>query len=255
MKKGFLITAAILLTGCGGGGGSSDSASTSKSAELESSALAISAEHAGFYQGTYLNSANEQGDTVLFVTTDGQSFYFSDETEVAGGTAIKTETGFDTRGSYYAQDAGALWDTTFTSSLTYNMGTASGPYSFTSGDTGTFSLVQDSDILNRSINLTILDGSWTGKHGDNPETMAINNGVLSHKSTNDCRVDISFTQIDSLNQFQVSGSASECEESIADGVYTGIAFLSDENGENNTINLIMLKSNKEYVMFDELTRN
>lgn len=252
MKKGFLITAAILLTGCGGGGGSSDSGSatnSSKSTETPDTTL-INSDHAGLYVGTYLNASNQQGDTVLFVTTENQSYIISDDAEIAIGSVTETDIGLNIDSTFYGSGSESDWGANFTSSLAYNLGTLSGSYSL-AGDTGTLSLIQRDEILNRSVNVSTLDGTWIDKDG---EELTISNASISQDAKEDCDFTGTLSQIGDLNQFNITMNVFNCTDSSVDGEHNGFAFLSDEEGENSTLNILSLQSTKAHFGLNEITR-
>jgi len=270
MKQGLALTAlAFLLAGCNGGDETTSSESEANKQIPQArnvvirniipmhqqhmknvSATGLNAENAGLFEGSYLNGDNETGTMTLFVTTDGRSYLLSDDTELVVGTAEKTATGIKTTGNIY-QDASDNWGALFTSNLHYNMNTLSGPYTLP-GVAGQFSLIHRADVLNRSVDMASLNGEWIDE--DN-EIATISNGMFTHLDKTDCDVSGVINQQDGLNQFNFSMFTSGCADPDADGFFTGLIYLSDnESGQSNQLNIMTLDSSKEWFAIETLSR-
>ena len=255
MKHGLPITllAALVISGCNGGGGSSSNSSDSTTSPSDSeSSTTATIEHPGLYAGTYLNGTqNQQGTMVLFITTDGKGYAVSDETEVIVGTVSESESNMMFSGNYYSEGSDE-WGYSFDSNTTYNLGTLSGSYTMP-GVEGTLSLIERSEILNRTIDITTLNGNWVDQ--DDGEVLTISNGTITHTDDDDCDATGTLTQIGTANQFNTTMTFTGCADPEYNGTYNGIMFTSDDtDGENTWINMIIVDEDKQHVGIEEAKR-
>lgn len=187
---------------------------------------------AGIYFGTITRTGVLAAPAVAVITSDDRVIVINKGTYEK---FIGTRSGNSLSGTLYATTR--VSSTAEITSVSDNI--IGGAYTSALSD-GTFSLIGDTDLYNRGASLLTLEGIWvdqffTGVVGESTWVIYAD-GSFETSTTSSCNVTGNFSVLDaSKNEYDVTMTITTC--SGLDGSYTGIAFVSDNNGTNNVLSL------------------
>jgi hypothetical protein len=219
LRKILVIALVSLVASCGGGGDSSN-ASTEIAA-------------AGIYEGT-LTPTGGTADVVFFMITSDGKVALVDVTTNEG--FIGTKTGNTLNGTIYSSvSVPATGEIT-----TVSGNNISGTYTSSIGG-GTYSLVANTNLYNRTSSLSKLEGTWVDSvftSGTGTTTWVIqNDGAFIVSSTLGCNATGAFSVINTTkNEYNLTLNITTCIG--FNGSYTGIAALSDTFNTDDSISLV-----------------
>ncbi len=230
--KTLLLTLVLSVTACGGGGDTT--------AEIAP---------AGIYAGTITPTGETPDTAVALILSTGDTALVDIDTLEA---FIGTKSGNSFTGTLYASTSVA--STAQVTSVSGN--NISGTYSSSLGG-GTFTLLADTDLYNRTSSLTKLEGTWVDLVFTNNSNVGISTWVIqadgsfevTTTSVPTCYGSGSFAITNDLkNEYSLSMNIANCQ-GLDDGAYVGFAALSDTAGTDNTLSLVF--SNGSFAGFSQ----
>jgi hypothetical protein len=219
LKKILVIAFVSLVASCGGGGDSSN-------ASIEIAA-------AGIYEGTVTPTGGTADVAFVLFTSDGKAAIV-DATTIEG--FIGTKTGNTLNGTLYSTVSVPA-----TAEITTVSGNnISGTYTSSIGG-GTYSLVANTNLYNRTSSLSKLEGTWVDSvftSGTGTTTWVIqNDGTFIVSSTRGCNATGAFSVINTTkNEYSLTLNITTCAG--LNGSYTGVAALSDTFNTDDSISLV-----------------
>ena len=213
----------LTLIACGGGGGGSDTTTPAASVTVPP----------GIYEGTVTPTGGAAESAVALITSNGKAAIVDVDT-IEG--FIGTISGDSLTGTMYSTSS--VPSTAKVISASGN--NISGTYTSSIGG-GTFSLVANPNLYNRTSELSKLEGVWvdsvfTNITGTTTWTIQ-NDGTFSVSSTSGCTAIGSFTIFNTTkNEYNLSINISNCPG--MNGSYSGFAVVSDSFNADDTISLI-----------------
>lgn len=213
----------LTLIACGGGGGGSDTTTPAASVTVPP----------GIYEGTVTPTGGAAESAVALITSNGKAAIVDVDT-IEG--FIGTISGDSLTGTMYSTSS--VPSTAKVTSVSGN--NINGTYTSSIGG-GTFSLVANPNLYNRTSELSKLEGVWVDSVFTNitgTTTWIIqNDGTFSVSSTSGCTAIGSFTIFNTTkNEYNLSINISNCPG--MNGSYSGFAVISDSFNADDTISLI-----------------
>lgn len=224
----MLLSASLVLAGCGGGSSSSGVSNTSPPPPPADQ------ETGGLWVGTLTSDSNMVTEDLVALSADDGRFRFLSVDSDITFVGISQTMGTSMTGTARAfADSGVNWlngnhvvDATVTAVIA-ERSTMSGSWALASGESFTFDLTYDA-LYEKDSATSLLEDIWTGYDDfGNPEvTFVIDaDGVFNGQNTSGCVSTGQFTAIaPTSNLYEVQGEISNC--GIA-GTYQGFAFLAD----------------------------
>lgn len=225
-----LVTASLLLAGCGGGGGSSSAAPVAGSPTSPTPPTAATTP--GIWKGTITSATTGQTAPIVALTGhDGHSVWMTADGRVWGGLLPMSGDHFDATFDGHMHDGVHFPDGTNhgTASMTidhHSASTTSGRYSG-SGDAGTFNMSL-SPMWERAASLGAAAGVYTRSTSNGyAMTMTIHaDGQLSASDSRGCVISGTIAVPDALhNLYGIDATVSSCGS--LDGRYRGMGTLVD----------------------------
>lgn len=216
-KKIIALLAALFISSCGGGGGST----------------APSTVPAGIYEGTVTPTGGTPDSAVALITSNDKASFVDVDTIEA---FIGTISGNSLTGTMYSSSS--VPATAQVTSISGN--NISGTYTSSLGG-GTFALVADPNLYNRTSSLSKLVGTWVDSVFTNitgTTTWVIqSDGSFTVSSTAGCTATGSFSVFNSSNnEYNLTLTLANCP-GLNDS-YAGFAVISDSFNTDDTISLI-----------------
>ncbi len=223
-KNIIVLLIALSLIACGGGGGGTDTATTPAASTVVP---------AGIYEGTVTPAGGAAESAVALITSNGKAAIVDTDT-VEG--FIGTISGDSLTGTMYSTSS--VPSTAKVTSVSGN--NISGTYTSSIGG-GTFSLVANPNLYNKTSKLSKLAGVWVDSVFTNVTGISTwtvqNDGTFTISSTSGCTAIGSFAIFNTAkNEYNLSLNISNCPG--MNGVYSGFAIISDSFNADDTISLV-----------------
>ncbi len=190
----------------------------------------------GLWRGTFdINNQGRYDFTALYV--NGQVAAYSVDTNVVyRGTVIGDDKKYQSNMSMFIRD-GSMFGTVQLEGTVGNQATSIvARYMTTGQDTGMLGLIYN-PLFERTISVPSLEGLW--EYSGDKISLSINisaTGDVKGTDSAGCNYYGSLAPIrPDINALDIQVELASC--STADGSYGGMAYLSDENAENDTLHL------------------
>jgi hypothetical protein len=248
-KQGFVlfwVVVCLIVSGCGSGGGDSTGSSSSPAQSI-----------AGIWTGTLTSTTLQTAYGVVGLITESGTARFANTSTLAqyGGQVSVNGGSFSSAATAYAPYGGIFPNGSTVGPVSVSgtfteKGVMEGSYSGV-GDAGTFYLTYSS-LYDRPSSLALVSGTWKGSIEGYANTLTIDSvGNIDGSSTSGCTYSGNIGIIESShNEYALTLSIGNCGG--RDGLYSGLAALTDVNATNDS--LLASVSNASYSYVASMTR-
>jgi hypothetical protein len=235
-RVALILLLGVIISACGGGGGDDGGSSSSAPQSI-----------AGIWSGTFTSSILHTAYGVGGLITESGTARFANTSLLSqyGGQVTVNGGSFTSAATAYAPYGGTLPDGSTAGAVSISgtfteKGVMSGRYSGV-GDNGTFYLTYSSSY-DRPSSLSAIAGTWTGSVAGYANTLMIDSGGnIIGSSNSGCTYSGNVGIIDSAhNLYSLTLTIGNCGG--GDGIYSGLAALTDKNAANDSF-LISVSSN------------